>query len=101
MAHIAGLQGYLMNSFYVNGPTYWMRNLSYPDFLVYNKKYRITFFFTVPPIYLLIAKDPNITDHFDNLEVAISGAAPLGKELQYAASKKLGVERHSSTRLGV
>ena len=90
IAHIAGLQGYLVNPFYVNGPTYWMRNFSYPDFLAYNKKYRITFFFTVPPIYLLIAKDPNVTDHFDNLEVAISGAAPLGKELQYEASKKLG-----------
>ena len=33
---------------------------------------------------------PIVTDQFDNLEVAISGAAPLGKELQYAASAKLG-----------
>jgi acyl-CoA synthetase (AMP-forming)/AMP-acid ligase II len=56
----------------------------------YNKKFRITFFFTVPPIYLLIAKMPIVTDHFDSLEIAISGAAPLGKELQHAASAKLG-----------
>lgn len=90
MAHIAGLLGYLVLPFYAGGPVYWMRNFSYPDFLAYNKKYRITIFFTVPPIYLLIAKDPNVSDHFDHLEIAISGAAPLGKDLQYAASKKLG-----------
>jgi len=90
MAHIAGMQGYFVNPFYMGGPTYWMSKFNYPDFLAYNKKYRITFFFTVPPIYLLIAKDPNVTDHFDSLEIAISGAAPLGKELQIAASKKLG-----------
>lgn len=33
---------------------------------------------------------PIVTDHFDSLEIAISGAAPLGKELQHAASAKLG-----------
>lgn len=90
MAHIAGMQGYFVNPFYMGGPTYWMPKFSYPDFLAYNKKYRITFFFTVPPIYLLLAKDPAVTDQFDHLEIAISGAAPLGKELQHAVSQKLG-----------
>jgi len=33
---------------------------------------------------------PTVTDQFDTLEIAISGAAPLGKELQHAASAKLG-----------
>ena len=67
-----------------------MPKFDFAKFLEYNKKFRITFFFTVPPIYLLIAKMPIVTDQFDALEVAISGAAPLGKELQEAASKKLG-----------
>ncbi|KAF2794097.1 4-coumarate-CoA ligase-like protein [Melanomma pulvis-pyrius CBS 109.77] len=89
-AHIAGIQGYLINPFYMGGPVYWMAKFSFPEFLLYNKKYRITFFFTVPPIYLLIAKSPAVTDQFATLEVAISGAAPLGKELQHAASAKLG-----------
>ncbi|KAF2810049.1 4-coumarate-CoA ligase-like protein [Mytilinidion resinicola] len=88
-AHIAGIQGYFINPFYMGGPTYWMPKFSFSEFLEYNKKYQITFFFTVPPIYLLIAKSPAVTDHFDSLEVAISGAAPLGKELQHAASQKL------------
>jgi len=89
-AHIAGVQGYFINPFYMGGPVYWMPKFDFPKFLEYNKKHRITFFFTVPPIYLLIAKMPIVTDQFDSLEIAISGAAPLGKELQYAASAKLG-----------
>ncbi|KAF2228102.1 4-coumarate-CoA ligase-like protein [Elsinoe ampelina] len=90
IAHIAGIQGYFVNPFYLGGTTYWMPRFDWPRFLEYNKKYRITFFFTVPPIYLLIAKSPDVTDQFDTLESAVSGAAPLGKELQYAASAKLG-----------
>ncbi|OAL49911.1 4-coumarate-CoA ligase-like protein [Pyrenochaeta sp. DS3sAY3a] len=89
-AHIAGIQGYLINPFYMGGPVYWMPRFDFAQFLEYNAKYKITFFFTVPPIYLLIAKSPAVTDQFKTLEVAISGAAPLGKELQHAASEKLG-----------
>ncbi|KAE8450028.1 hypothetical protein EG329_007167 [Mollisiaceae sp. DMI_Dod_QoI] len=89
-SHIAGVQGYFINPFYMGGPVYWMPRFDFPLFLEYNKKFRITFFFTVPPIYLLIAKMPIVVDQFDYLEVAISGAAPLGKDLQHAASAKLG-----------
>lgn len=90
VAHIAGIQGYLINPFYMGGPVYWMPRFDFAQFLEYNKKYRITFFFTVPPIYLLIAKSSGVTDQFATLEIAISGAAPLGKDLQHAASQKLG-----------
>ena len=48
-----------------------MPKFDFVKFLEYNKKFRITFFFTVPPIYLLIAKMPNVTDQFDSLEVAV------------------------------
>lgn len=89
-AHIAGVQGYFINPFYMGGTTYWMPKFDFVKFLEYNKKHKITFFFTVPPIYLLIAKMDIVTDQFDSLQQAISGAAPLGKELQYAASAKLG-----------
>jgi acyl-CoA synthetase (AMP-forming)/AMP-acid ligase II len=100
-AHIAGIQGYLVNPFYMGGPVYWMPRFSWPEFLAYNKKYRITFFFTVPPIYLLIAKSPDVTDQFATLEVAISGAAPLGKDLQHAASAKLGKDCFISQTWGL
>ncbi|KAH7055966.1 4-coumarate-CoA ligase-like protein [Macrophomina phaseolina] len=89
-AHIAGIQGYLINPFYMGGVVYWMPKFDFALFLEYNKRYRISAFFTVPPIYLAIAKHPAVTDQFDTLEHAVSGAAPLGKELQLAASRKLG-----------
>lgn len=89
-AHIAGVQGYFVNPFYMGGSVFWMPKFDWPGFLDYNKRYRITFFFSVPPIYLLIAKSPLVTDQFDTLEVAVSGAASLGKELQIASSSKLG-----------
>lgn len=88
-AHIAGVQGYFVNPFYMGGPVYWMPKFDWQGFLDNNKRYKITFFFSVPPIFLLIAKSPQVTDQFDNLEIAISGAAPLGKEVQMAASAKL------------
>jgi 4-coumarate--CoA ligase len=90
VAHIAGIQGYLINPFYMGGPVYWMPRFDFIQFLEYNAKYGITFFFTVPPIYLLIAKSDAVTDQFKTLQIAISGAAPLGKDLQHAASQKLG-----------
>ena len=89
-SHIAGIQGYFINPFYYGGPVFWMPRFDFVQFLEYNKRYRITFFFTVPPIYLLIAKSPLVKDHFDALEYAIGGAAPMGKELQKEASAKLG-----------
>ncbi|KAL1621348.1 hypothetical protein SLS56_009234 [Neofusicoccum ribis] len=89
-AHIAGIQGYLINPVYMGGITYWMPKFDFPQFLEYNKKYKITAFFTVPPIWLAIAKHPAVTDQFDTLDHAVSGAAPLGKDLQLAASRKLG-----------
>lgn len=89
-AHIAGLQGYLVNPAIAGGPVYWMPKFDFPKFLENCKKFRITFFFTVPPIYLLIAKSPLVTDQFAFMEHAISGAAPMGKELQQAVQKKMG-----------
>ena len=89
-AHIAGCQGYFINPIVAGGTVYWMPKFDFPKFLEYNKKYRITSFFTVPPIYLLIAKSPLVTDQFATLEHAITGAAPMGPELTALAEKKLG-----------
>jgi 4-coumarate--CoA ligase len=89
-AHIAGCQGYFVNPSIAGGPVYWMPKFDFPKFLEYNKKFRITTFFTVPPIYLLCAKSPLVTDQFETLVHAISGAAPMGAELQALAEKKLG-----------
>ena len=89
-AHIAGVQGYFVNPAVAGGPVYWMPKFDFNMFLKYNKEHQITFFFTVPPIYLLIAKSPLVTDQFKTLVHAITGAAPMGPELMAQAETKLG-----------
>ncbi|KAK0643822.1 hypothetical protein B0T16DRAFT_331838 [Cercophora newfieldiana] len=89
-AHIAGVQGYFVNAFYSGGSVYWMPRFDFAKFLAYNKKYAITGFFSVPPVFLAIAKSPAVRDQFDSLEYAVSGAAPMGAELQREVRKKLG-----------
>ena len=90
VAHIAGVMGYLVNSTYMCGTMYWMKKFDFAKFCAYAKKYRMTSGFSVPPIYLLISKMPNVTDQFDTWVDAITGAAPMGEELQVAVGKKLG-----------
>jgi 4-coumarate--CoA ligase len=89
-AHIAGCQGYFVNPPVAGGPVFWMPKFDFPKFLEYNKTFKITFFFTVPPIFLLIAKSPLVTDQFASLVHTVSGAAPMGAELQRQAQAKLG-----------
>ena len=84
---------FFINPILEAGVTFWMPRFDWPRFVEYNKKHQITLFFTVPPIYLLIAKSPLVTDQFQALRYCISGAAPMGKELQFAASSKVGAEK--------
>ncbi|KAL4792715.1 hypothetical protein BDV19DRAFT_400401 [Aspergillus venezuelensis] len=89
-AHVAGCQGYFANPAAAGGTVFWMEKFDFPKFLEYNKKLEITFFFTVPPIYLLLSLSPAVTDQFKTLRRAYSGAAPMGADLQQKAQKKLG-----------
>jgi long-subunit acyl-CoA synthetase (AMP-forming) len=89
-AHIAGVQGYFVNSVYDGGTMYWMKRFDFPLFLRHMKEYRVNTLFSVPPIFLMIAKSPLVTDQFQYVESIISGAAPMGADLQTAAEKKLG-----------
>ncbi|KAH9884684.1 hypothetical protein F4778DRAFT_799921 [Xylariomycetidae sp. FL2044] len=89
-AHIAGVQGYLANVLYMGGACYWMRKFDFPKFCEYVQKYRVTSMFSVPPIYLLIAKSPLVKDQLETWVDVIGGAAPMGHELEAEASRKLG-----------
>ncbi|KAF2799867.1 4-coumarate-CoA ligase [Melanomma pulvis-pyrius CBS 109.77] len=90
IAHIAGVFGYLMSPMFSGGAVYWMPKFSWQPFLAYFKKLHITGFYTVPSIFLRIAKSTDVTDQFDTVEVAITGAAPMDAELQQAANARLG-----------
>ncbi|KAI1165354.1 hypothetical protein F5B18DRAFT_611734 [Nemania serpens] len=90
VAHIAGIQNYFVNKCYLGGTLYWMPRFDFPKFCEYAKKYGVSMMFTVPPIYVLIAESPLVKDHFDAWDDAVSGAAPMGQDLQVEASRKLG-----------
>lgn len=87
-AHIAGVQGYFVNPFFDAGIVYWMPSFNFEDFVRYAAELECTLFFSVPPIYMAIAKHPAVTDQFKHIRMAISGAAPLSGALQEAAGKK-------------
>ncbi|KAK1625529.1 AMP-binding enzyme [Colletotrichum phormii] len=89
-AHISGLQAYIVNQTFMGGIVYWMKKFNFVEFLDYAKKYKITSFFSVPPIYLMIAKSPLVKDHLDTVEFAFTGAAALGGETQAEAQRKMG-----------
>ncbi|PSR83589.1 hypothetical protein BD289DRAFT_280459 [Coniella lustricola] len=98
-AHMAGVQSYFINSMYRDGSTYWMAKFDVNEFLKYQKKYKITYFFSVPPIYLLIAKHPGVKDAMDSCISAASGAAPLGAQTQKDAEAKLGKGKAKLTQV--
>jgi 4-coumarate--CoA ligase len=96
-AHIAGVGGYLIGPAFSGGTCFWMPKYNWPDFLKYMKALKITSIYTVPSIFLRIAKDPAVTDHFKTLFYASGGAAPFDGNLQKAANKKVG---GSETKVG-
>lgn len=98
-AHIAGVQSYFVNGPYRGGTTYWMPKFDFPKFLEYLQKHKITFFFSVPPIWLAIARHPAVTDQLATVVAATSGAAPLGAQTQLSAEAKLGKGRTKLTQV--
>ncbi|PHH84325.1 hypothetical protein CDD83_2117 [Cordyceps sp. RAO-2017] len=88
-AHIAGIQGYFISPFFEGGIVYWMPTFNLDDFLRYVPGLGITTLFSVPPIYAAIAKHPAITSQLVSIRQATGGAAPLSREIQAAASKKI------------
>jgi 4-coumarate--CoA ligase len=80
-AHVSGVQGYFINAFYDGGLVYWMSSFDFGAFLKYNVQYKITTFFSLPKIYLGLAKHPAVTDQLKSLRIAYSGATPLNKEI--------------------
>ncbi|KAI4853312.1 acetyl-CoA synthetase-like protein [Aureobasidium sp. EXF-8845] len=96
-AHVSGVQGYFVNAFYDGGLVYWMSSFDFGAFLKYNVQYRITTFFSLPKIYLGLAKHPAVTDQLKSLRIAYSGATPLNKEVYHCT--KFGGEGEDRTLL--
>lgn len=90
ISHIAGVFGYLLAPMYSAGTVCWMRKYEWHTLLKYVKGLQITAFYTVPSIYLRIAKSPDVTDHFQSVVNATTGAAPMDADLQRSANARLG-----------
>lgn len=90
IAHIAGVIGYLTAPVLAGATVYWMRKFEWNSFLKFSKDYKVTMMYTVPSIFLRIAKSPDVTDQFKYVEAASTGAALMDEELQRAANAKLG-----------
>ena len=90
MSNIAGITLYATNPFYMGGTTYWMPDYTFDLFLKYHRQFRPSYQFSVPPIWLRIAKSSEVTDHFDHLQVAVTGSAPIGFATVREVQRKLG-----------
>lgn len=101
ISHIAGLFGYFCAPLYASGTVVWMRRYSWGEMLRFLKEYRITAFYTVPSIWLRIAKSDEMGDLLKNLEGAGTGAAPMDAALQLSASARLRAAGKEGEAAGV
>lgn len=90
MNNIGGISLYALCPFYMGGTTWWMKSYDFDSFLEHHRRYRPAYQFTVPPVWLRISKSDKVTDHFDGLEIAVTGAAPIGEGIINDVKRKLG-----------
>ncbi|KAL7897181.1 hypothetical protein HDV63DRAFT_88082 [Trichoderma sp. SZMC 28014] len=88
-AHIAGILSYFIKCFYDGGIVYWMPKFNIDDFIRHAAELKVTYFFTVPPVWTAIAKNPAVTGHFKSVEYGVAGAAPMSYDLQQSATNKI------------
>jgi len=89
--HIYGMQ-VIMNLGLLGGAkVVTMPRFDLEQFLTLIQDHKVTRAYVVPPIALALAKHP-LVDQFDlsSLNLAFSGAAPLGAELEQACGQRLG-----------
>lgn len=88
--HIYGLTAGLLVSTYVGAKLIFMPQFDLIKYLELIQTHKVTRGFVVPPIVLALAKHP-VVDRYDlsSLECLMSGAAPLGVDVQVACAKRL------------
>lgn len=89
--HIYGMVVVMSLTLRVGSTVISMPRFDLEQFLGLMQEHRATGAYLVPPIVLALAKHP-VIDQYDlsSLRWIVSGAAPLGKELQAATSERLG-----------
>ena len=89
--HIYGLVVIMNLSLYVGATVVTMPRFDLEQCLKAIEKYRVTYAYLVPPIFLALARSP-IVDNFDltSVRTIFSGAAPLSPEVAAAAATRIG-----------
>lgn len=89
--HIYGMVVIMNLSFYVGATVVTMPRFDLEQCLQTLEKYRVTYAYLVPPIFLALARSP-LVGHYDlsALRTLFSGAAPLSVEVAAAATNRLG-----------
>jgi acyl-CoA synthetase (AMP-forming)/AMP-acid ligase II len=89
--HIYGMTVIMNLGLYTGAKLVSMQRFELEPCLQAVQDYRVTRFFLVPPIVVLLAKHPAV-DKYDlsSVKRAFSGAAPLDAELASVASKRVG-----------
>ncbi|KAH9904752.1 hypothetical protein F4778DRAFT_44358 [Xylariomycetidae sp. FL2044] len=87
-AHVSGVQGYFVNPFFDGGVVYWMPRFDFAAFLAHCAALRITTLFSLPRVYLALARHPAVTDQLAALRIAYSGGTHLPAEV--LRSEKFG-----------
>jgi acyl-CoA synthetase (AMP-forming)/AMP-acid ligase II len=90
--HIYGLTAIMNLALHDHATLVTMPRFDLPAFLETLQKYRIDHVFIAPPIALALAKSP-LVDQYDlsRLEVVISAAAPLDREIAETVARRLNV----------
>lgn len=90
--HIAGMVCVLHLSLYMGGTLILLPRFDLESFLRTIQDYQVQVAPLVPPIVVTLAKHP-IVDSYDlsSLELILSGAAPLGADVQHACAERLKV----------
>jgi len=89
--HIYGMTVIMNIAIRIGATVVTMPRFDLEEFLTLLQDHKVTRAYLVPPIILALAKHP-VVEKYDlsNLEVIMSGAAPLGQDLQEAAQGRVG-----------
>lgn len=87
--HIYALTVILHSPFYSRTPVHILPRFDLTNFLSTIQKYKITFGCVVPPVLVLLAKNPDVQQYdLSSLRAVMSGAAPLSVELMDAVLER-------------
>ncbi|HEX2087878.1 MAG TPA: 4-coumarate--CoA ligase family protein [Solirubrobacteraceae bacterium] len=89
--HIYGMTVIMNMGLHAGATTVTMPRFDLEQFLTVIQDHKVTRAYVVPPIALALAKHP-LVDRYDlsSLRLVLSGAAPLGAELEKACADRLG-----------